>query len=32
MELVEKFVFPTNVEKSGIFAKTFRVVTENING
>ncbi len=32
MELVEKFVFPTNIEKSGIFAKTFRVVTENING
>jgi len=32
MELVEKFVFPTNIEKSGIFSKTFRVVTENISG
>jgi hypothetical protein len=32
MELVDKFVFPTNIEKSGIFAKTFRVVSENVSG
>ena len=32
MDLVEKFVCPTNILKSGIFVKTFRVVTENIDG
>jgi len=32
MELVENFVFPTNVAQSGIFAKTFRVITESVSG
>jgi hypothetical protein len=32
MDLVEKFVCPTNILKSGIFTKTFRVVTEKIDG
>jgi len=32
MELVEKFICPTNLVKSGYFSKTFRVIQENVNG
>jgi len=32
VDLVDKFIFPTHMAKSNLYCKTFRLISENING